>query len=126
MGLNNVITEKIGDGIEILIEGLSHASVTPDIRANAALAMVRNGIPLAGVIGVGILGGIKTATLKINGQILELKYCIKVQKVMTALQIYDEAIHWIQYQKKERGVDAELADEAIEYLRKEFKQEINK
>lgn len=122
---NDIIKEKIGEGIELLIEGLPQAAVTPALQAKAALSLLKYGIPAAGVIGEGILGGIKTATLNISGQYYQLKYCIKVLKVMTAVQIYSEAIDWIKYQKQKGGFDAELADDAIEYLHNEFKREFN-
>lgn len=120
---NNIVTEKIGDGIELIMEGFPQAAVTPALQAKTALSLVKYGIPAAGLIGEGILGGIKTATLSIGGQYYQIKYCIKVLKVMTAVQIYSEAIDWIKYQKQKGGFDSELADDAIEYLHKEFNRE---
>lgn len=126
MTLKDVITEKIGNGIELMIEGLPQAALTPALQAKTALSLVKYGIPSAGVIGVGILGGVKTAALNIGGQVYQIKYCIKVLKVMTALQIYSEAIDWIEYQKQKGGFDAELADQAKDYLRGEFDREFPK
>lgn len=120
---NNVIREKIGDKLEVLIEGIPAAVVTPEVKAKAALALIKHGIPTAGVISAGILGGIKSATLQIGSEYYQLKYSIRVLKVMTALDIYSEAIQWIEFQKATNRVDAPLADDAIEYLRALFRKE---
>ncbi|NET45490.1 hypothetical protein [Okeania sp. SIO2B3] len=116
-----VTTEQIGENIEVMIEGLPEAAMTPSQVSQAALAIVEHGIPLGFDIGAGILGGICKATLKIGRKYYELKYSIKVMRVITALQVYNEAITWIKY-KKERGMlDPDLADLAINKLTGDFR-----
>jgi hypothetical protein len=124
-GQKDVILEKIGDSIEIMIEGLPTAVITPDIQAKAALSLVKYGIPSAGMISAGIVGGIKTATLQLGSTLYQLKYSIKVLKVVTALDVYSEAVQWIEYQRESNKVDSKLANDALEHLRNEFKKEFD-
>jgi len=126
MTTSEVIREKIGESVELLIEGLPKAIVTPEIQARAAMSLVKHGIPTAGVISAGILGGLKTATLQIGSELYQLKYSIKVLKVVTALDIYSEAVQWIEFQKASNRVDSEMADQAIAHLRGEFEREFRK
>ncbi|RMG34665.1 MAG: hypothetical protein D6732_10380 [Methanobacteriota archaeon] len=123
MATSEVIREKIGESIELMIEGLPKAVITPEVQAKAAMALVKHGIPTAGIISAGILGGVKTAVLQIGSEYYQLKYSIRVLKVVTALDIYSEAVQWIEFQKTSNRVDAAMADDAIEYLRNEFKRE---
>ncbi|NEP86478.1 MAG: hypothetical protein F6K18_06365 [Okeania sp. SIO2C2] len=111
-----VTTEKIGEKIELMIEGLPKAEMTPSEVSQASLALVQHEIPLGADISAGILGGIRYATLRISGQVYKLKYSIKVLRVLTALEVYNEAVTWIKF-KKERGMlDPDLADLAIKKL----------
>ncbi|MDB9518497.1 hypothetical protein PN466_16250 [Roseofilum reptotaenium CS-1145] len=121
-----VVTEKIGDGIEMMIEGLPQASITPAVQAKAALTIAQHGIPMGVDLGVGILGGIREATLKIGSQYYKLKYSIRVMRVLTAFEIYNEAIQWIEFKKGSGGVDTQLADNTINYLRIDFQNQISK
>jgi len=125
MSTSEVIKEKIGQSIELMIEGLPKAIVTPEVQAKAAMSLVKHGIPTAGVISAGILGGVKTAVLQIGSEYYQLKYSIKVLKVVTALDIYSEAVQWIEFQKASNRVDSVMADDAIAYLRGEFGREFN-
>lgn len=119
-----VVTEKIGDGLEIIMEGLPQASITPAAQAKAALAIAQHGIPIGFDIGAGILGGISYATLKFGSQYYKFKYSIRVMRVMTAFEIYNEAIQWINFKKMSGAVDTQLADSAIDYLRYEFENQM--
>jgi len=120
---SEVIKEKIGESIELMIEGLPKSVVTPAVQAKAAMALIKHGIPTAGVISAGILGGVKTATLQIGSEYYQLKYSIKVLKVVTALDIYSEAVQWIEFQTARHRVDPMMAKDAISYLRNEFRRE---
>lgn len=119
----DVIQEKIGNNLTILIEGLPKELITPEIQARIALSLVKFGIPTAGVIGAGVLGGVKTAALQVGGEFYQVKYSIQVLKPVTALDIFGEAVKWIGFQQAYNRIDAEMADDAIEHLRNEFKKE---
>jgi hypothetical protein len=120
--MSEVVKEKLGEGIELLIEGLPQSVVTPDIQAKAVMSLVQYGIPLAGSFTAGIIGGVSNATLTIGSQIYRLKFTFIAMRAITALEIYSEAIDWIKY-KKARGVwDAELSDATIDYLREDLKR----
>lgn len=119
-----IVTERIGDGIEIMMEGLPQASITPAVQANAALALVQHGIPMGVDIGVGILGGIRYATLRFGSEYYKIKYSIRVMRVMIALEIYNEAIQWINFKKMSGTVDTQLADAAIRYLGDDFNNQM--
>lgn len=125
VGNKEVILEKIGDNIEIMIEGLPQAFITPNIQAKAALSLMKYGIPSAGMISAGIVGGIKTATLQIGSKYYQLKYSIKVLRMVTALEVYSESVQWIEYQKNSHKVDAIMANDALEHLRSEFRKEFD-
>ncbi len=120
---NEIVKVKISESIELLIEGLPKSIVSPEIQTKAALSLVRYAIPTEGVIPVGVLAGVKTAVLQIANEIYHLKYSINVLKVVTALEIYSEAVQWIEFQKASNRVDSEMADDAISYLRSEFRRE---
>ncbi|TAG88900.1 MAG: hypothetical protein EAZ09_01545 [Oscillatoriales cyanobacterium] len=120
-----LVTENIGDNIEIMIEGMSQAAITPAVQAQAALALVKHGIPLGVDIGVGLLGGIRHATLRIGSEYYKLKYSIRVMRVLTAVQVYNEAIQWIKFKKDCGMLDSELADCAMKHLRSDFKDQIS-
>jgi hypothetical protein len=120
-----VVTENIGENIELLIEGLPQALITPAVQARAALALVQHGIPLGVNIGVGVLGTVSEATLKIGGQYYKFKYSIRVVRVLTAVQVYNEAIQWIKFKKDSGMLDSELADCAMKHLRSDFKDQIS-
>lgn len=122
---SDVIKTKIGENMELLIEGLPTSIITPSVQAKTVLSLVKHGIPATGVIGAGILGGIKTATLKIGDETYQIKYSIKVLKSVTAVEIYSEAVDWIDSQKTRGNFDAALADDAIDYLRSEFQREFS-
>jgi hypothetical protein len=120
---NNVVTEKIGDGIELMIQGMPQSVVSPQVQAKAALAMVQHGIPLAGTLSAGVLGGIKDATLKVGRQYYELKYSIVVLRTITAAEIYTQGIQWIEFQMMYGRIDQQIGDDAISYLRNRFRRE---
>jgi hypothetical protein len=109
----NIVTENIGDNIEIMIEGLPQALITPAVQARAALALVQHGIPLGVDIGVGLLGGIRHATLRIGSEYYKLKYSIRVMRVLTAVQVYNEVIQWIKFKKDSRMLDSQIADDYL-------------
>lgn len=120
--MSEVVKEKLGEGIELLIEGLPQSVITPDIQAKAVMSLVQYGIPVAGNFTAGIIGGVSNATLTIGSQIYRLKFTFIAMRAITALEIYSEAIDWIKY-KKARGVwDAELSDATIDYLREDLKR----
>lgn len=118
-----MIRERIGEGIELLIEGLPPAIVSAETQAKAVLGLVRYGIPAAGTISAGVLLGVRSAALKIGSEIYQIKYSIVVLKAITALEIYSQAIQWIDFQKEHNRVDGELADSTIEFLRDSLRQE---
>jgi hypothetical protein len=120
-----VVKESVGDNIEIIIEGLPQALITPAVQAQAALALVQHGIPLGVDIGVGLLGSIRNATLRIGSEYYKLKYSIRVVKVLTAVQVYNEAIQWIKFKKDCGMLDSELADRAMKHLRSDFQNQIS-
>lgn len=123
---NDVVKIKIGDSVELLIEGLSTSVLTPEIQARAALSLVKHGISTTRVISAGILGGIRTAALNVGNEIYPIKYSINVLKPITALEIFSEAVNWIENQKATNGLDLDLANDAIDYLRSEFKHEFGR
>jgi hypothetical protein len=120
-----VVTESIGDNIELIIEGLPQALITPAVQAQAALALVQHGIPMGVDIGVGILGGVRSAALRIGSEYYQLKYSIRVTRLLTALQVYNEAIQWIQFKKNRGMLDSQLADQALEYLYSDFRDQFS-
>lgn len=120
-----VVTESIGENIELLIEGLPQALITPAVQARAALALVQHAIPLGADIGVGLLGSIRYATLRIGNEYYKLKYSIRVMRVLTAVQVYNEAIQWIKFKKDSGMLDSQLADDALKHLRSDFRNQIS-
>jgi hypothetical protein len=117
---SDIIKSKIGESIELLIEGIPSSIITPVVQAKVALSLVKHGLPNAGAFSAGILGGLKTATLQIGGEYYQLKYSVNVLKPVTALEMYQEAVAWIKFQEATNSVDSDLANEAINYLRSEF------
>lgn len=124
--MNNVITEKIGTGIELMMEGLPQAAITPKIQADAALAIVKHCIPMGADIGAGILGGVRYATIKIGSQFYKFKYAIRVMRVMVAAEVYSEAIGWIDYKKSTGALDSGIADMTKDYLYEDFQHILRK
>jgi len=120
--MNEVIKEKLGDGIELLIEGLPQSVITPQLQARAVMSLVQYAIPMASSISAGVIGDISRATLTIGSQIYHLKFTFIAMRALTALEVYSEAIAWIEYQKA-RGVwDVELSDDTIDYLRDDLRR----
>ncbi len=70
-----------------------------------------------------MLGGVRYAVLRIGGELYKIKYSVVVIKAMTALEVYSEAIQWIEFKKMRGIVDYDLADQAIDYLRNKYKRE---
>lgn len=120
--MSEVIKETLGDGIELLIEGLPQSVVTPDIQARAVMSLVRHSIPVAGIFTAGVISGVSHAALTVGSQIYRLKFTFIAMRAITAVEIYSEAIDWVKY-KKARGIwDAELCDATIDYLREDLKR----
>ena len=120
--MSDVIKEKLGEGIELLIEGLPQAVITPQIQAKAVMSLVQYAIPVAGSISAGVIGGVSNAALKIGSQVYRLKFTFIAMRAITALEIYSEAIAWIEYQKS-RGVwDEQLSDDTVDYLREDLRR----
>jgi hypothetical protein len=120
--MSDVIKEKLGEGIELLIEGLPQAVITPQVQAKAVMSLVQYAIPVAGSISAGVIGGVSNAALKIGSQVYRLKFTFIAMRAITALEIYSEAIDWIEYQKS-RGVwDEQLSDDTVDYLREDLRR----
>lgn len=117
---NEIIKIKVGESLELIVEGLPIYIITPSVQDKVAISLVKQGLPNTGAISAGILGGIKTATLQIGGEYYQLKYSIHALKAVTALEVYEEAVAWIKFQETANRVDADLAKDAIDYLRNEF------
>jgi hypothetical protein len=113
---------KIGDSIELMIEGAPASILTPMDHAKMALSLVRHGIPLGASVTAGIIGGVREASLKIGGEIYRMKYALRALRAITALEVYSEAIEWIQFKKNRGSVDSGLADETIDYLRADLRR----
>lgn len=118
----SIIKQEIGTGIELLIEGLPAAVMTPANLARAGIELASHSIPFGADVTAGLLGGIRYATLRIGSESYTLKYSLIVIKPMRALQVYSEAIAWIEYQKG-RNADPVLADQAIAYIRGKYAKE---
>ncbi len=123
---NNVVTEKIGDGIELYIEGIPQAAITPAAQAQAALSLMQYGIPMGAHFTAGIIGSIGNASLKIGSEVYKIKFAFRAMRAITALEIYSQAIDYIEYRKLRGQVDSILADDTIRYLRKSLGQEHQK
>lgn len=121
-----VVTEKIGKGIELIIDGLPKAVATPALQAKAAMELAKHNIPLGADLTAGVLGGVRYATLRIGGEYYKLKYSVIVLRAMTALEVFSEAIEWIEFKKARGTVDSQLADETVAYLRERYKTELRK
>lgn len=124
--MGRVIKEKVGDGIELMIEGLPRSVITPASQARAALELVKHSIPLGADLSAGVLGSVRHATLRIGSEYYKLKYSIIVLRAMTALEVFSEAIEWIEFKKARGSVDSELADDTIAYLRERHRKELRK
>jgi hypothetical protein len=118
------ISEHIGEGLELLIEGIPAAVATPANQAQAALMLARHSIPLGADLTAGVLGGIRYASLRIGTEVYKLKYSLIVLRPMVALDVYSEAIEWIEFKQARGTVDNELANETIAFLRRSFKKEL--
>ena len=121
-----VVKEKIGKGIELMIEGLPESVATPALQARAAMELAKYNIPLGADLMVGVLGGVRYATLRIGREYYKIKYSIIVLRAMTALEVFSEAIEWIEFKKARGTVDQLLADETISYLRERYRAELRK
>lgn len=119
----SVVRELVGSGIEMLIEGLPQSMLTPSTQAQAALALARHGIPFGADLTAGVLGGVRYATLRIGREIYQIKYTLIVLRPMVALEVFSEAIAWIEFKKARGMVDPVLADDAINYLRDYYGRE---
>lgn len=115
-----VVKEQIGDGIELLIEGLPKSKITPMEQANTALALIQHGIPMAASFSAGVIGGIRTAILKISGEYYKLKFSFVAQRAITALEIYSQTIQYIEFQMMHNRVDSPLGEATIKYLREDL------
>ncbi len=122
----NVVTEKIGDGIELYIEGIPQAAITPAAQAQAALSLMQYGIPMGAHFTAGIIGSIGNASLRIGSEVYTIKFAFRAMRAITALEIYSQAIDYIEYRKLRGQVDSILADETIRYLRQSLHQEHQK
>ncbi len=94
---NNVVTEKIGDGIELYIEGIPQAAITPAAQTAATLALLasmQDGISMGASFTAGIIGSMGNATLKIGNSYYKIKYAFRAMRAMTALEIYSQAIEY--------------------------------
>lgn len=120
----SVVREQIGSGIELLIEGLPESVITPASQAKAALELARHSIPLGADLGAGVLGGIRYATLRIGREVYQIRYSLIVLRAITALEVFSEAIQWIEFKKEKGYVDCGLADDTISYLRERFSKEL--
>jgi hypothetical protein len=114
--------EKIGDNMELILDGLP-TGMSPEHAAQAALAMVEHALPIAMSASGIIIGVARTATLRIGKEVYLLKYSVRMLKVMTAVEIYSEAIAWMQFQIARGRFDKKIANEAIDYIRNEFRKE---
>jgi hypothetical protein len=123
---NNVVTEKIGDGIELLIEGIPQSTITPANQAAATLALMQHSIPIGAHFTAGIIGSMGNATLKIGNSYYKIKYAFRAMRAITALEIYSQAIDYIEYRKSRGQVDSLLADDTISYLRKSLQKDQQK
>ncbi|MCL1468017.1 hypothetical protein [Argonema galeatum] len=123
---NSVVREQIGTGLEVIMEGLPQSVMTPAVQAQAALALVKHGIPAAGSYTAGVIGGIRYATLKVGNEYYKLKYSFIVMRAITALEIFNEATQWIEFQKLKGSVDPKLADLTTKYLYDQLDQEFKK
>lgn len=121
-----VVKEQIGTGIELMIEGLPSSVVTPATQARAALELARHSIPLGADLSAGVLGGVRYAHLRIGSEMYKLKYSLIVLRPMVALEVFSEALDWIEFKKATGRVDAQLADETTAYLRERFSIELKK
>jgi len=123
---NNVVTERIGDGIELYIEGIPQAAITPAAQAQAALSLMQYGIPMGAHFTAGIIGSLGNASLKIGSEVYKIKFAFRAMRAITALEIYSQAIDYIEYRKSRKQVDSILADATIRYLRQSLDQEHQK
>jgi hypothetical protein len=118
----NFVTEKIGDGIELYIEGIPQSTITPAAQAQAALSLIQYGIPMGAHFTAGIIGSIGNATLKIGSEVYKIRYAFQAMRAITALEIYSQAINYIEYRKEKGQFDSILADDTILYLREAYKK----
>lgn len=123
---NKVIQQPIGTDLEVIIEGLPPSVMTPAVQAQTALALVKHGIPAAGSFTAGVIGGIRSATLKVGCECYKLKYSFVAMRAITSLEIFSEAIQWIQFQQLYNRVDPTLAAETITQLREQHKKELER
>lgn len=114
--------ERIGEDMELIIDGLPKQMMSAAQTAKASLALVQHGLPIAANTVSGIAGTVRTATLRIGREYYLLKYSLRVMKMMTALEVYSEAIDYINFQSGRR-FDPAMASHAINYLRAEFSRE---
>jgi hypothetical protein len=117
-----IIQERVGN-ITLLIEGLPMELITPKLQAQMTLSFIKHGLPTSGTITAGVMGGVKTAVLEVGGEYYQVKYSIKVSKTITALDVYQEAVKWIESQRLNNRIEPTMANDAIDYLRNEFKKE---
>jgi hypothetical protein len=91
-------------------------------HAMMALSLVRRGFPMGASATAGIIGGVREATLKIGSEIYKFKYAIRALRAITAVEVYSEAIEWVQFKKDRGSFDSQLADDTIEFLRADLRR----
>src|SRR5260221_13314426 len=121
--MSGVTTTKIGDGIEVLIEGLPLSVISPVAQARTALTLLAHGIPKVGGITAGILGGIREATIKVGSEYYKLKYSIKVLRPLTAIEVYSLAITYVKQGTQDGTFDEKLAETFLAWIQQEFDNE---
>jgi hypothetical protein len=119
----NITTYKVGDGLEVLLEGIPKSIITPEQQASTALQIIKHAIPVAASVTPGIIGSVQTAVLKVAGQHYTIKYAMRATRVIRAAEIYSQAIHYIQFEQQHNRITKELADSAISHLHMLFEEE---
>ena len=121
---SEISTIKIGDGLEVMLEGIPKSIVTPEVQAKMALSIVKHAIPMAVSITPGVIGSLQTAYLKIAGRQYEVKYALRATRVMKAAEIYSQTIEFLEFQRDRNRMDTAIANSAIEHLRLDFNEQM--
>lgn len=119
-----IVAYSISDKFELTVEGLPESALSSKVDSRIALALVQSTIPTSGAVSAGILGNIRTATVKVGYEYYKIKYSLVVMRTITAVEIFNDALKWIEFQKENNVIDPVLADETIAYLREQFRNEL--
>lgn len=124
--MSNLIRENIGDGIELLIEGIPQSALSPISRTRTILRLFEKIFPPGIDLVTNVVGKTMAGTFKIRTQHYEFTFQFTTMRALKALDVYAAAIQWIEFQMFRGTLDEQLGRETIAYLREDLRRKQKK